>query len=197
MTYTYSIHSYTSEAQSQPSISAVKMQLHQLLLAAFATTAIAAPTLVERTCTPQGNGGGDTENGVVNQNCCTDVTVIFARGTSEFGNVGTFAGPPFFAALRSMLGANRVTVQGVNYPASLTVCAHLQQTWNDVRSMLTCVKPKGSLNSWCSRRSNNGRRHQTSPRPMPKHKDRRIRLLPRRRSSSQCLLRAGSKYHPS
>lgn len=97
------------------------MKFSQFILAALASTAAAAPILEERACTPQGNGGGLTENGVVNKNCCTDVTVIFARGTAEFGNVGTFAGPPFFKSLRAKLGAGRVTVQGVDYPADLFV----------------------------------------------------------------------------
>ncbi|KAF2704023.1 carbohydrate esterase family 5 protein, partial [Pleomassaria siparia CBS 279.74] len=68
-------------------------------------------------CTPQGSGGGTTENGVTGANCCTDLTVIYARGTGESGNVGFVAGPPMFKSLRTKLGANRVTVQGVAYPA--------------------------------------------------------------------------------
>ncbi|KAF2125341.1 carbohydrate esterase family 5 protein [Dothidotthia symphoricarpi CBS 119687] len=63
-------------------------------------------------------GGGTTENGVTNNNCCTDITVIFARGTGEQGNVGYVAGPPMFKSLRTKLGASRVTIQGVDYPAS-------------------------------------------------------------------------------
>jgi hypothetical protein len=66
-------------------------------------------------------GNGSTENGIVNKNCCTDLTIIFARGTAELGNVGSVAGPPFFTALRQKLGNARVTVQGVDYPASISV----------------------------------------------------------------------------
>ncbi|KAH7067107.1 cutinase-domain-containing protein [Paraphoma chrysanthemicola] len=69
-------------------------------------------------CTPQGAGRGSTENGVTTESCCTDMTVIFARGTGETGNVGTVSGPPMFKALRSKLGNDRVKVQGVDYPAS-------------------------------------------------------------------------------
>ena len=58
---------------------------------------------------------------MVNNAGCTPLTVIFARGTSESGNVGTVAGPPFFSSLRDSLGANQVTVQGVDYPASAAV----------------------------------------------------------------------------
>ena len=72
-------------------------------------------------CTPQGAGGGSTENGIKSKNCCTDMTVIFARGTGEGGNVGSVAGPPMFKAIRQKLGNNRVTVQGVDYPADSAV----------------------------------------------------------------------------
>jgi hypothetical protein len=35
------------------------------------------------------------------------------------GNVGTAAGPPFFAALSKQLGDDKVAVQGVDYSASI------------------------------------------------------------------------------
>ncbi|EUC30726.1 carbohydrate esterase family 5 protein [Bipolaris zeicola 26-R-13] len=72
-------------------------------------------------CKPQQASSGllgGSENGVVDKNCCTDMTIVFARGTGEMGNVGTVSGPPMFKAIRSKLGADRVTVQGVDYPAS-------------------------------------------------------------------------------
>lgn len=50
---------------------------------------------------------------------CKPVTVIFARGTIELGNVGSITGPPFFNALDVVLGAENVAVQGVDYPASI------------------------------------------------------------------------------
>lgn len=51
---------------------------------------------------------------------CTEYTVIFARGTTEPGNVGIVAGPPFFNALDSIVGSSSVTIQGVNnYAASV------------------------------------------------------------------------------
>jgi len=79
------------------------------------SSAAAAPS--QSGCTYQGTGGGSTESGVLNGNCCTDVTIVFARGTGESGNVGTVAGPPMFKSLRNKLGAGRVTIQGVDYPA--------------------------------------------------------------------------------
>jgi Cutinase len=53
------------------------------------------------------------------QDLCQRVTVIFARGTVELGNVGALAGPPFFNALEAMLGAQSVAVQGVDYKANI------------------------------------------------------------------------------
>lgn len=50
---------------------------------------------------------------------CKPVTVIFARGTVELGNVGSLVGPPFFNALDQAIGADNVAVQGVPYPASI------------------------------------------------------------------------------
>ncbi|RDW72922.1 hypothetical protein BP6252_06829 [Coleophoma cylindrospora] len=54
-----------------------------------------------------------------NEAGCTSLTVIFARGTTEPGNAGLVTGPPFFDALNSMLGAKAVTIQGVDYGASI------------------------------------------------------------------------------
>lgn len=51
------------------------------------------------------------------------MTVIFARGTGEMGNMGTVSGPPMVKAIRSKLGADKVTVQGVDYAASAAVSA--------------------------------------------------------------------------
>jgi hypothetical protein len=61
--------------------------------------------------------GGDTANDLSGP--CKPVTVIFARGTTEPGNVGLLAGPPFFSALNTRLGASNVAVQGVDYAASI------------------------------------------------------------------------------
>ena len=57
-----------------------------------------------------------TENGSAG---CAPMTVIFARGTTEPGNVGLVTGPPFFDALAATLGENAINVQGVDYPASI------------------------------------------------------------------------------
>ena len=62
---------------------------------------------------------GTTDNDLIN-GLCKDLTLIFARGTFEGGNIGDVLGPPFVNALVSMLGGARVAVQGVNdYPADV------------------------------------------------------------------------------
>ena len=50
---------------------------------------------------------------------CKPVTVIFARGTIELGNVGSITGPPFFNALSDIIGTENFAVQGVDYPANI------------------------------------------------------------------------------
>lgn len=50
---------------------------------------------------------------------CKPVTVIFARGTIEPGNVGDLIGPPFFNHLADLIGADNIAVQGVDYPATI------------------------------------------------------------------------------
>ena len=62
---------------------------------------------------------GTTENDLIN-GVCKNLTLIFARGTTENGNIGDIVGPPFVNALVSMLGKAQVAVQGVNnYPADV------------------------------------------------------------------------------
>ncbi|KAH7093019.1 cutinase [Paraphoma chrysanthemicola] len=59
-----------------------------------------------------------TRNDLANGAPCAAVTVVFARGTTEPGNVGLFAGPPFFDALSEQLEDSSLAVQGVEYPAT-------------------------------------------------------------------------------
>jgi hypothetical protein len=47
---------------------------------------------------------------------CSDVTLIFARGTTEVGNMGTCVGPELAEALRDEIPS--LSVQGVDYPAN-------------------------------------------------------------------------------
>ncbi|CAG8961800.1 hypothetical protein HYFRA_00013976 [Hymenoscyphus fraxineus] len=50
---------------------------------------------------------------------CKMVTVLFAKGTTETGMVGTLAGPPFFDAMTKQMGAGNVAVQGIDYAADI------------------------------------------------------------------------------
>ncbi|EME86258.1 carbohydrate esterase family 5 protein [Pseudocercospora fijiensis CIRAD86] len=62
--------------------------------------------------------GSTTQNQLSDGTPCRDITIIFARGTSESGNVGTLTGPPFFQAV-SELSGGKVAVQGVDYAANV------------------------------------------------------------------------------
>lgn len=83
---------------------------HSLLLALVAIGAVASPL------EPRQNLAGTTQNGL--GGACKGMTVIFARGTTEAGNVGSVAGPPFFQALSKMVNGD-MAVQGVDYPADI------------------------------------------------------------------------------
>ncbi|OLN81945.1 Cutinase 4 [Colletotrichum chlorophyti] len=50
---------------------------------------------------------------------CKTYTVLFARGTTEMGTLGSVVGPGLQRAVQSSLGANAVTVEGVTYPADM------------------------------------------------------------------------------
>jgi cutinase len=64
---------------------------------------------------------GNTFNQLTDGTACRAVTVIYARGTSQAGNVGDPAavGPLFFNSLASRLGVSNLAVQGVTYSASI------------------------------------------------------------------------------
>lgn len=60
------------------------------------------------------------QNDFVGGGACKAMTVLFARGTTEGGNMGTVAGPPFVSAIGDMMGgAANVAVQGIEYPANV------------------------------------------------------------------------------
>ncbi|WPH04379.1 Hypothetical protein R9X50_00727000 [Acrodontium crateriforme] len=50
---------------------------------------------------------------------CSDVTLLFARGTCDDGNIGALVGAPFVDALRTALNGRSLGVQGIDYPASV------------------------------------------------------------------------------
>lgn len=65
---------------------------------------------------------GSTYNQLTDGSACRPVSLIYARGTTQAGNVGEAGseGPTFFNALASRLGGtSRLAIQGVNYPADV------------------------------------------------------------------------------
>lgn len=52
---------------------------------------------------------------------CRAVTLIYARGTTQDGNIGASGdvGPLFMNNLSALVGADQLAVQGVDYPASI------------------------------------------------------------------------------
>lgn len=59
-------------------------------------------------------GGSSTDD--TGDGACQNVTVIFARGTSELGTLGSIVGPGLSKDIKSALN-NHVAVEGVDYPA--------------------------------------------------------------------------------
>ena len=74
-----------------------------LTLVLAAATAFAAP-LVEDLETRQN---------------CADVTVFFARGTTELGSLGVIVGPGLQANFQSALGTKSLSFKGIEYPAGI------------------------------------------------------------------------------
>ncbi|KAL8306314.1 hypothetical protein RB597_003139 [Gaeumannomyces tritici] len=89
------------------------------LLAAtlLATLGLAHPLVAEDAQPPQldARQSRSTENA----QGCADMIIVFARGTTEGGNVGTIVGPPLLAAVKQAAGGRTVAMQGVDYPANI------------------------------------------------------------------------------
>lgn len=83
------------------------------LAAAFPLEATTLNPLLPRALTDT------TQNDLTNGSPCKALTVLFARGTDSPGNVGSGTGPAFFQAIASLIGANNVAIQGIDYPASI------------------------------------------------------------------------------
>ncbi|GKT57549.1 cutinase precursor [Colletotrichum tofieldiae] len=54
------------------------------------------------------------------QGGCRDVIFIFARGSTEAGNMGLIVGPPTSNGLKKRYGDSKVATEGVDYAAALT-----------------------------------------------------------------------------
>lgn len=49
---------------------------------------------------------------------CADVTIFFARGTTELGPLGVIVGPGLQANLQTALGTKPLSFNGIEYPTS-------------------------------------------------------------------------------
>lgn len=93
-----------------------------LMTSVVATTTfslpLSIPSAISNLLTGASGGDftGDTQNGL--SGACKPMTIIFARGSGETGNVGTATGPPFFQAVAKRVGASNLAVQGVEYGAA-------------------------------------------------------------------------------
>jgi hypothetical protein len=96
-----------------PSVVAARVPAPVVVVPSTAASVIvAAPTRLR-------DLSSDTENNLTDGSACKAVTIIFARGTLEGGNVGSLAGPPWFEAVANDIGAENLAVQGIDYPASI------------------------------------------------------------------------------
>ncbi|PWY75444.1 cutinase-domain-containing protein [Aspergillus heteromorphus CBS 117.55] len=97
-----------------------------LLVGALATLAVASPMGDASLHTRQFDiNSNDLESG-----SCKEVTLIFARGSTELGNMGSVIGPPLCSSLKTKLGSDKVACQGVGgqYSAGLMQNALPQNT---------------------------------------------------------------------
>ncbi|WYZ37051.1 hypothetical protein EsH8_II_000557 [Colletotrichum jinshuiense] len=86
--------------------------------AAFLLTLVGTAASSPVTIQPrQTDFSSSTQNGLNGD--CKAMIIVFARGTTEGGNVGTISGPPFFQSLAGMVGETNLAVQGVEYPADI------------------------------------------------------------------------------
>lgn len=62
-----------------------------------------------------------TSNELTDGTACRDVTLIWARGTGQDGNIGAAGdvGPLMMNNLSALIGADKLAVQGVDYSASV------------------------------------------------------------------------------
>ncbi|KAL3493336.1 cutinase 3 [Aspergillus germanicus] len=97
----------------------MKLSINALLIAALAALSVASPLPADADITLERRqliSADDLKNGD-----CKPVAFIFARGSTEAGNMGFVVGPQVCSDLKSRLGRNNVACQGVGgaYTAGL------------------------------------------------------------------------------
>lgn len=99
----------------------MKLSLLSLALLSGALAAPAAEPLEETALTKR-QYSSSTYNQLTDGTACRAISVIYARGTGQQGNVGDSAavGPLFFNQIASRVGGtSRLAIQGVTYSASV------------------------------------------------------------------------------
>ncbi|KAF2153647.1 carbohydrate esterase family 5 protein [Myriangium duriaei CBS 260.36] len=96
----------------------MKFNLALLGLVGLATAA-PAPDKVKRDIDDIVRAATDSATSNELSGPCRPVTFIFARGTTETGNIGNDVGGPLSSALKAKYGTTYVATQGVDYSASL------------------------------------------------------------------------------
>lgn len=91
--------------------------LVSFLFACFISQAVAFP-LISRAANKTGYVIGSQNATDVDDGVCAPLTLLFARGTIDPGNLGQVIGPPLCGNLSILLDGN-VALQGVPYPATV------------------------------------------------------------------------------
>ncbi|KAH7417744.1 cutinase [Cadophora sp. MPI-SDFR-AT-0126] len=63
--------------------------------------------------------GGTNQTDLKDGKPCAQMTIIFARGTTEPGNMGVFAGPQLVQAVKNAMPGTSINAQGVEYTATI------------------------------------------------------------------------------
>jgi len=97
-----------------PAVQVVAMKFNAVVALSLASLVTAAPpTAVISHLERRQMSANDLTKGA-----CKGTTLIFARGTTEPGNIGTIVGGPFVSGLKKGLN-NDLAVEGVNYAAGV------------------------------------------------------------------------------
>lgn len=83
---------------------------------ALVALAAASPIIEER---QRGGRVGSTATEFTDGGC-KDIIMLFARGSTETGNMGTICGPQTANAVKAAFGADKVAVEGIEYAAALS-----------------------------------------------------------------------------
>ncbi|KFZ02780.1 hypothetical protein V502_11496 [Pseudogymnoascus sp. VKM F-4520 (FW-2644)] len=102
------------------------MKFQALIISALAAVALAAPhpsanEAIDGDALPAIMARQSATSDELKNGACKDVTFIFARGSTESGNMGSIVGPQVCTALKTLLGSAKVACQGVGSPYEATL----------------------------------------------------------------------------